>query len=238
MPSSNAEFDSTEYGSGKTARRRLADLCTDAFFLIFHIRSGKDPGHPDNLRKEAGLMSEDIDKQGRKLGYSEEDIKATRYALVALIDETVLNSQWPFKDQWSDRPLQLEFFGEHMAGERFFDLLERVRQKGSRKVDLLEVFAVVLILGFQGKYKLSGRDELEKLTRELVGEVTKYRGGIPLLSPHARIPEEPVERPSNAVPRWVWVSGLSAIVLVILVFIVLKLFLVSSAGEAAQRMFL
>jgi type VI secretion system protein ImpK len=232
------EFDSTEHGSATGGRRRLADLCTDAFSLIFHIRSGKDPGHPDNLRKEIALMVEDIDRQGKRIGCAEEDIKATRYSLLALIDETILNSQWAFKDQWADRPLQLEYFGEHMAGERFFDLIERVRQKGSRKVDLLEVFCIALILGFQGKYKLGGSDELEKLKREVVAEVTKYRGGVPPLSPHGRIPDEPVERPSKAIPRWVWVTGVSAVVLVLVVFIILKWYLAASAGAAAQQMFL
>ncbi len=237
-------FDSTEHGSGTSAgtgggsNRKLADLCTEVFFLIFHIQSGKDPGHPDNLRKEIALMVEDIDKQGKRAGYAEEDIKATRYAILALVDEVILNSQWGFKDQWADRPLQLEYFGEHMAGERFFDLLERVRQKGSRKVDLLEVFCLVLILGFQGKYKLRGRDELDKLIREIVGEVTKYRGGVPPLSPHGRIPDEPVERPSRAIPRWVWITGVSAIVLVLLIFVVFKLYLGSAATDAAQQMVL
>jgi type VI secretion system protein ImpK len=232
------EFDRTEHGSSADNRRTLADLCADAFFLIFHIRSGKDPGSPENLKKEIALMVADIDKQGKRLGCAEEDIKATRYAVLALIDETVLNSQWAYKDQWADRPLQLEYFGEHMAGERFFDLLERVRQKGSRKVDLLEVFCIVLILGFQGKFKLSGRDELDKLTREVVGEVTKYRSGVPPLSPHGKIPDEPVEKPSNAIPAWFWITGAAAIGLVLVVFIVLKLLLSSSVSEAAQQMFL
>ena len=232
------DLDATEHDSVTGSRRKLTDLCSDAFFLIFHVHTGKDPGQPDGLRKEIALMVEEIDRKGKRFGYAEEDLKATKYALLALIDETILNSQWAFKDQWADKPLQLDYFGEHMAGERFFDLLERVRQKGSRKADLLEVFCIVLILGFQGKYKLRGRDELDKLIQEIVAEVTKYRGGVPPLSPHGRIPEEPVERPSKTIPRWVWITGVSAVVLVIVVFLVFKWYLVSSAGEAAQQMFL
>jgi type VI secretion system protein ImpK len=232
------EFNDTNFESGESQYCRLTDLCNDVFFLIFHLRSGKDPGHPDSLRKEIALMVEDIDRQGQRLGYAEEDIKATKYALLALIDETILNSQWAFKDQWADKPLQLEYFGEHMAGERFFDLLKRVRDKGSRKVDLLEVFSIVLILGFQGKLKLSGRDELDKLTREIVDEVTRYRGGVPPLSPHGRIPDEPVEQPSRTIPRWAWMTGLGAIALVLIVFLIFKLTLVSSVNEAIQRIFL
>jgi type VI secretion system protein ImpK len=180
---------------------------------------------------------QDIDRRGKKHGQSEEDIKAVRYALCALLDETILNSRWPYKDQWSDRPLQLEHFGEHMAGERFFDLLDRVRKKGGRKVDLLEVFCITLILGFQGKYKLRGGEDLNILIRELVGDINGHRGGGPRgLSPHWKIPEEPVERPARVVPRWVWITGLTSIALVILMFIVFKLWLGSTAAEAVARM--
>jgi type VI secretion system protein ImpK len=232
------EFDATDFVSVEGGNRRLADLCNDVFFLIFHIRSGKDPGRPDSLRKEIGLMVEDIERQGKRLGCAEEDLKATKYALLALVDETILNSQWSSKDQWADKPLQLEYFGEHMAGERFFDLLERVRGKGSRKVDLLEVFCIVLLLGFQGKFKIGGRDALDKMTHELLEEVTRYRGGTPLLSPHGRIPDEPVEQPPKTIPRWAWISALSAVALVLIVFLILKWVLVSSVDEAVQKIFM
>jgi hypothetical protein len=37
------------------------------------------------------------------------------------------------------------------------------------------------------------------------------------------------------VPRWVWITGLTSILLVILVFVVLKLWLGSTAAEAIAR---
>lgn len=238
MSTTGDDFENTAWESAGNRRRSLLDLSTDAFLLIFHIHTGNDPGYPDNLRKEIALLVQDLDKRGRKHGYADEDIKAARYALLALIDETILNSQWSFKDQWSDRPLQLEYFGEHMAGERFFDLLERIRQKGAQKVDLLEVFCVVLILGFQGKYKLRGREELNNLIREIVGEIISHRGGSPSLSPNWRIPEEPVDQPARAVPRWVWLTGIAALALVIVVFIILKVWLGLDAADAVSRMIL
>jgi type VI secretion system protein ImpK len=232
------DTDSTGWQTAAGSQRTLLDLCTDAFILIFHIHAGNDPGQPENLRKEIALLVKDLDRQGSKHGHSEEDIKATRYALLALIDETILNSSWPFKDQWAERPLQLEYFGDHMAGERFFDLLERIRQKGSRKADLIEVFCIVLILGFQGKFKLRGREELNNLIRDIVGEVVNYRGGSPSLSPHWRIPEEPAERPPRTIPRWVWLAAASTVALVLITFVALKLWLAAAASDAASLMIL
>jgi type VI secretion system protein ImpK len=236
MPRDQDEFDTSDYSSGSAVKRPLMDLCTDAFMLIFHIHGGNDPGHPDELRKEIALMLQDLDKKGKRSGYSDEDIKAARYALCALIDETILNSRWGFKDQWAERALQLEHFGEHMAGERFFDLLQRVRQKGSRKVDLLEVFCLSLILGFQGKYKLRGREELQNLIREIAREIYNYRGGQSTLSPHSRIPDEPVEKPATTIPRWYWITGLVSIVTVLVLFIAFKLLLRSDVTAVLSRM--
>jgi type VI protein secretion system component VasF len=73
----NREFDGTDYGSGRESPRTLVDLCADAFFLIFHVRSGRDPGQPDTLRKEIALLVEEIDRQAKRLGCAEEDAKAT-----------------------------------------------------------------------------------------------------------------------------------------------------------------
>jgi type VI secretion system protein ImpK len=226
----------TYYGASSGSARSLADLCTDAFLLLFFIHEGKDPGQPEQLRREISLLFQDLDKRGAKYGHSEEDIKAARYALCALLDETILNSRWPYKEQWAERPLQLEYFGEHMAGERFFELLDRIRKKGDRKTDLLEVFSIALILGFQGRYKMRGADELEALIRDTVGEIHSHRGGGPRgLSPHWQIPSEPVERPPRVIPRWAWVTGVSSIALVIVLFIVFKLWLGSGVSEAVSR---
>ncbi len=238
MPPTRDDFDSTDFGTAEKSSLSLVDLCREAFLLIFHIRSGNDPGHPDDLRKSIAALLRTLDAKAARSGHSEEDAKATRYALCAVIDETILNSRWAFKDQWAARPLQLEHFGEQLAGERFFDLLDRVRQKGRRKADLLEVFCVVLILGFQGKYKLRGSEELGRLTQEVAQEVQGYRGGLSGLSPHWKIPEERVEKPQQTVPLWAWVTGSAAVALVVIVYVVLKLWLGSAASDAVRRMIL
>ncbi len=238
MPSTREDFNKTRQAGSAGGYQNLATLCGDAFSLIFHVHAGNDPGHPDDLRKNISLMFQNLDKQAKQNGQSEEDIKATRYALCALIDETLLNSRWSFRDKWAEKPLQSEYFGDYMAGERFFDLLERVRKKGRLKADLLEVFCMCLILGFQGKYKMGAQEELARITRALVEETNGYRGGISNLAFHWKIPEEAPERPPKAVPRWMWGTGIAALLLAIVVFVVLKLWLGFAAEDAAREMIL
>lgn len=238
MPTNRENFGSTGGERTSSSDQSLAGLCHDAFSLIFHIHAGNDPGHPEDLKKNIGLLFQDLDKQCKRSGYSDEDIKATRYALCALIDETILNSRWAFRDKWAEQPLQSEYFGDYMAGERFFDLLEKVRQKGRLKADLLEIFCMCLILGFQGKYKMGGQEALSQITHRLVEETNGYRGGLSNLSFHWKIPEERVEKPPDTIPRWVWITGISAIFAVVLVFVIFKIWLGSAVADAVQQLIL
>jgi type VI secretion system protein ImpK len=238
MPSIREDFGKSWGDRTNSGVQNLAGLCRDAFSLIFHIHAGNDPGHPEDLKKNIALLLQDLDRQAKHSGYSEEDIKATRYALCALIDETILNSRWAFRDKWAEQPLQSEYFGDYMAGERFFDLLEKVRQKGDLKADLLEVFCLCLILGFQGKYKMGGKEALSEITRRLVDETNRYHGGLSNLALHWKIPEEMVEKPADTIPRWVWITGISAIFAVILLFVIFKIWLGSAAADAAQQLIL
>jgi type VI secretion system protein ImpK len=228
----------TSWDARAGGSQSLINFCNEAFSLIFHINAGNDPGHPEDLRKNISMMFQDLEKQAKRSGHSEEDIKATRYALCALIDETIMNSRWSFRDKWADQPLQSEYFGDYMAGERFFDLLERVRQKGRQKADLLEIFCMCLILGFQGKYKLRGQNELAQITCSLVDEINSYRGGLSGLSYHWKIPEEAVEQPGSAIPRWAWMTVIAAVFAVLLVFAVFKIWLGSTADDAVRQMIL
>jgi type VI secretion system protein ImpK len=230
------DFDDTNWESAPGPTSNLLDLCTDAFFLIFYIRAGNTPGNPETFRKDIAALFQNLEKKAKRNRYPDEDIKAARYALCALIDETILNSRWEFKSQWADRSLQLEYFGEALAGERFFDLLERIRAKGAGKIDLLEVFCITLILGFQGKYKLRGREELDRLANEIVGEVISYRGAPTALSPNWRIPEERVEQPAATMPRWIWMTGLVSILLTVLFFAVEKIWLGADIADAIKFM--
>jgi type VI secretion system protein ImpK len=232
------DSDTTSYEAGRTSSKTLLNLCADSFLLVLHIQAGNDPGHPEDLRKNISLLFQDLERRAKRENRSEEDIKATRYALCALIDETILNSRWAFKEEWKDQPLQLEYFGEPLAGVRFFDLLGRVRKKGHDKVDLLEVFCMCLVLGFQGKYKNERQEELAEATRALIDEANSLRGRHSGLAPHWSIPEEPVEAPQKTIPRWAWITAGASILVVILVYVAFRLWLDSATADAIRQMIL
>ncbi len=131
-------------------------------------------------------------------------LKDAKYALAAFVDEAVLTSAWPGRTAWMSRPLQLEMFGDHVAGEGFFERLSVLRQGGEANADLLELYYVCLQLGFEGVYKIRGLEQLMALQVDLRSQVDGYRGVLdPRISPSGIPRVGLMGRVRREVPYWV-----------------------------------
>jgi type VI secretion system protein ImpK len=138
----------------------------------------------------------------RQIGMVE--FKDAKYALAAYIDEVVLTSTWPGRLEWMSRPLQLEFFGEHTAGEGFFTRLANLRQGGEDNLYLLELFYYCLQLGFEGVYKIKGLEHLMALQVDLRSQIDGYRGPMKTqISPDGRPGNVLISQVRRHVPYWV-----------------------------------
>jgi type VI secretion system protein ImpK len=125
------------------------------------------------------------DTEGRRRGYSEDELQLARFAAVAFLDESILNSRLPVFSDWSRKPLQEELFGVHVAGEIFFRNLEKLLKQNDSAglADVLEVYYLCLLLGFAGRYSISAGGELRSI-RDAVGEkIRRIRGDSPEFSP-------------------------------------------------------
>lgn len=152
---------------------RLIDAFDPLFVMVLQLQQAADPGDGEALRARINELLQAAAAQARELGASEAAVTDARYALVALVDEVVLTSSWPLKDGWLGRPLQLEHFNSFAAGEEFFTRLQAARAGGDpHRVQLLEVFATAISVGFRGKHVgVSGLEALRGLQRELLGEL-------------------------------------------------------------------
>jgi type VI secretion system protein ImpK len=127
-----------------------------------------------------------------------------KYAMAAFIDELVLNSQWPHRLSWMGRSLQLQFFGEHLAGEGFFERLSHIRQSGQSHLDTLEVYYWCLQLGFQGMYRLRGQEHLLALQVGCRSQIIAARGNIESrLAPLGLPPAAILKQPRHDIPFWI-----------------------------------
>ncbi|MCK7498763.1 MAG: DotU family type IV/VI secretion system protein [Comamonadaceae bacterium] len=160
-----------------------------------------------------------LDAGAERLGVDADDLRLALFAFAALADEIVLGSALPVRDEWRRRPLQLELFGEQLAGERFFEHLDRLREQGARRLPVLQVFHLALLLGFQGRFALDNGEALAWTTSRLGDEIARWRGGRAALAPHAEPPDRIVHRLRRQWPPWasaVFVVGVALLALGVL----------------------
>lgn len=97
----------------------------------------------------------------------------TQYALVAFLDEIAMNKGFGDK-YWSEQTLQLHIFGDHIAGEEFFNRLSKRIQEGPEALPIIKVYYLLLLLGFKGKYVLDTNHNLETLITSVKDFINRY----------------------------------------------------------------
>lgn len=182
--------------------RKLMDLFYQGFHMVFLLRNGYAPRDFRSFRERLRELLAQVDRGARKLQLEPDDAFQAKFAFCALIDEIVLASGLPIRQEWERAPLQLELFGEHMAGEKFFEALEKLRGDGARRVQVLEVFHMCLLQGFQGRHALDGAEKLSWLTARLGDEIVHLTGKRPAFAPHWAPPDNIVHRLRSEVPPW------------------------------------
>lgn len=183
--------------------RGLLDLLYDGFYMVFLLRNRYTPSEPDAFRGRIKEFLGTFERGAKRLDASSDDVYLAKFAFCALIDEVVLMSGPRLRDVWERRPLQLEFFGEQLAGERFFEHLETLREGGAARVQVLEVFHMCLLVGFQGRYILEGSEKLNYLTGRLGDEIAGLRGKRAAFAPHWAAPDRLAHALKRDVPLWV-----------------------------------
>lgn len=116
-----------------------------------------------------------------------DDYDAARFALVAWIDETIMNSAWVHRDQWKHDLLQRTYYNTTDAGEIFFDRLNSI---GLPQREVREVYYLCLAMGFQGRYCHAGDDFLlEQLKSSNLKLLTGSSLGLPSMEKGDLFPE-------------------------------------------------
>jgi len=162
---------------------RLTDLATDLLGLAVQIHAGGDPGDAEEVRRRVDRALYRLELDAREAGIPDREVEAAKYALCAFLDETILVSTLPMREQWSAHTLQLDLFGEHLAGEGFFQRLAEMGKGLAEHEQAAEVYYLCLALGFEGKYRLEGVEGLRRLTGELRADLERLHKGDDALSP-------------------------------------------------------
>lgn len=234
-PAGSAAYAPPAAAAGTVRPGRLALALQEVLTATVRLRSGRQvAADAESFRTHARHLLAAAEQDARGAGYAGSDVRVALFALVAFLDESVLNSGQAMFADWPRKPLQDELFGGHLGGEMFFQYLQQAleRDDAPELADLLEVFQLCLLLGFEGRYSAGGGGELQLAAQRVGDRIERIRGPRGELSPGWRPPDGELQTPA-ADP---WVRRLALIagglaVLVVVLFVVYRISL--GAGAAA-----
>jgi type VI secretion system protein ImpK len=215
---------------------RLALLYEGIFTAIMRVQTGRQQVQdPASFRSRMKQALTEIGSTAARRGYSAEDLQEANFAVVAFLDETVLTAQDASASQWAGKSLGEELFDQRSAGELFFKRLETLRanRDSQELAEVLEVYYLCLLLGYEGKFAGGPKAELQLLMSNLRERIERIFGRNPEFSPDAALPDEPLAITPAADPldRQVRLFALAALVLAVLSFVGFSLQLGSKSSE-------
>jgi len=187
-------------------------------------------GTAGNDRPDYARISQLLQKnltEGEKLaedaGYLAAEYDEARFAVCAWIDEAILCSSLPDRDEWMVDLLQRHIYNTTRAGEEFYQHLEVLTEDQQQ---IKTVYYHCLALGFRGRYfSPDAENELKEVKKKTLADL---KGNISALSAGNNLmgfftdsyPSNPVKR-KRSLPR-ITVSSFTILMVVIpILFIVL-----------------
>lgn len=204
----------------------LVGFASPVFDLILRLKSGIVQPSNDLRPKIASLLQE-FEERAARYRFSDKIIQVAKFALAAFVDETVLTNNFPLREEWEKYPLQLEFFGEQLAGNKFYEKLESMLRQIEVTADAVEVYYVCMLLGFKGRYAVYEQDKLLNIMQRTADALVKC-GKIKSveLSPHWLAEDQPTPPEKRGMPMWAKIGAFGGLGFAILLY--LTMFLLSS----------
>jgi type VI secretion system protein ImpK len=216
----------------------LAICFQEPVTAIVRLRAGRQPvTDPEQFRERMRQALQSAARDARDLGsYTSADIRNATFAVVAFLDESILNSRMPVFADWVRKPLQEELFGTHVAGEVFFDNLRELlsRPDSPALADVLELYSLCLLLGFAGRYTGGRRGDLDALVVTLRDRIHRIRPNGADLSPSWRPgPSVASTQRDPWIRKWTITAVLLAVI-TLLLFVLYRLSLESVVNQTRE----
>ena len=205
------------------------DLITFAgpiFDLILRVKAGIVKPTLE-LRAKAESMFDDFERRAERYRFNHKIVTVSKFGLAAFVDEAVLTADFPLKHEWEKNPLQLKYFGEQLAGNKFFDKLDSMLPQIEVTQDAVEIYYYCMLLGFKGRYAIYELDKLLAIMQNTANQLVKVGKIKPVeLSPNWIANDQPKPPEKKGMPVWAKVGAFAFMGLAFIVYFVL--FLLSS----------
>jgi len=197
------------------------DLITFAgpiFDLILRLKAGIVAPSNELRPKIAGLL-EEFEKRAERYKFNHKIVQVSKFALAAFFDEMILTANFPLKIEWEKNPLQLELFGEQLAGNKFFDKLDSMLKQVEVTQDAVEVYYYCMLLGFKGRYAVYEHEKLLATMEETANALVKVGRIKPVeLSPHWLANDQPKPPEKRGMPIWAKLTALGGVGLAVIIY--------------------
>jgi type VI secretion system protein ImpK len=215
---------------------RITEVTRECFDALIQLRRLDGASFPPaaTLQPRLRAFVDAMFQRAAQAGYSREDANDIAYAIVSLADDIVLSRSDAARDAWANQSLQLHYFHEFTAGEGFFTRLQNLR-KDPRRREILHVYYLALLFGFEGRYRVRGGElELMKIIDDLQGELQRSRRfEAEVLSPHGERPAE-ARRSAGRRHLGIWIAA-GALALALLMYAGLRFSVGVSSGSVVSR---
>ncbi|WP_042270631.1 DotU family type IV/VI secretion system protein [Paraburkholderia heleia] len=166
----------------------IRDLLRDTALQVTSLAPGGSVADTTAFRDRCRQLMRNFSDALTRRGYSEDVRREAMLAQCGLLDETALRELGEeARSGWGLKPLQVEQFKLHDAGERVIDCIEARLREASPSVDLLECYSAILGMGFMGRYARDGDAKRAELVAALNARLEKLRPAVdqPFIADHA-----------------------------------------------------
>lgn len=222
--------------SQRTNRNDLIAFAGPVFDLVLRLKAGIVQPSND-LRPKIAQMLKDFERRAERYRFSQKIIQVSKFALASFVDETVLTNNFPLKEEWERYPLQLEYFGEQLAGNKFFEKLDAMLKQIDVTQDAVEVYYVCMLLGFKGRYAVYEKEKLIATMQKTANALVKVGKIKPVdLSPNWLAEDQPEPPEEKRMPIWAKISAFAGLGIAFILYLVM--FLLSSVflDEALKKL--
>ena len=200
------------------------DLITFAgpiFDLVLRLRAGIVTPSNELRPQVAGLLL-DFEKRAERYRFNHKIVSVSKFALASFVDEAVLTNNFPLRTEWEKNPLQLEYFGEQLAGNKFFDKLESMFQQIEVTQDAVEVYYFCMRLGFKGRYGVYEQEKLLAYMQKTANALVKAGRIKPVeLSPHWLANDQPEPPKKRGFPTWAKITSFAVVGLAVVSYLIM-----------------
>jgi len=110
----------------------LIEAAKPVFILVNAMQQTTSQLSTDSLINKFSILINNFEENAEKKGARYDAIRAAKYCLCTFVDELAVRAGWA-DETWSKNSLLVSFYDETWGGERFFEIIQNLKQDPDKK---------------------------------------------------------------------------------------------------------